>query len=94
MIKNKELHYQEASCIKEFQESRLKETLEYVAKHSPFYKRMFAEHNIDISTIKTIEDLQSLPTTSKQDLQLHNADREAKVDLILHIEAARDIELA
>lgn len=74
MIKNKELHYQEASCIKEFQESRLKETLEYVAKHSPFYKRMFAEHNIDISTIKTIEDLQSLPTTSKQDLQLHNAD--------------------
>ena len=74
MIKNKELHYQEASCIKEFQESRLKETLEYVAKHSPFYKRMFAEHNIDISTIKTIEDLHSLPTTSKQDLQLHNAD--------------------
>ena len=74
MIKNRDLHYQTPSAIKEFQEQRLKETLEYVAEHSAFYKRMFAEHNIDITKIKTLEDLESLPTTSKQDLQLHNTD--------------------
>jgi phenylacetate-CoA ligase len=74
MIKYRDLHYQAPSAIKEFQEQRLKETLQYVAEHSTFYKRMFAEHNIDIANIKTLEDLETLPTTSKQDLQLHNAD--------------------
>ena len=74
MIKDINLHYQTPEAIKEFQESRLKETLNYVAEHSPFYKRMFNENNIDVSSINTIEDLQLLPTTTKQDLQCYNAD--------------------
>ena len=74
MIKNRELHYSTLAEIKLFQEARLKETLEYVAKHSPFYKRMFIENNIDISNINTIEDLRRIPTTSKNDLQSYNAD--------------------
>ena len=72
MIKDRELHYQDSASIKAFQECRLKETLSYVAEHSKFYKRMFEEHNIDITKIETIEDLQQLPTTTKQDLQMHN----------------------
>ena len=74
MIKDINLHYKEASEIKEFQEARLKETLEYLAQHSAYYKRMFAEHNIDIKEICTLEDLQKIPTTSKQDLQKHNTE--------------------
>lgn len=74
MIKDKNLHYQTPQSIKQFQEYRLKETLSYVAEHSPFYKRMFKENNIDITAIKTIEDLRLLPTTTKQDLQSHNSD--------------------
>ena len=74
MIKNRDLHYQSPSAIKEFQEQCLRHTLSYVAEYSAFYKRMFAEHNIDIRKIVTIEDLQQLPTTTKQDLQLHNDD--------------------
>ena len=74
MIKDRNLHYQEPAVIKAFQEARLKETLNYLAEHSAFYKRMFEEHNIDISKINTLEDLTSIPTTSKQDLQEYNND--------------------
>ncbi len=74
MIKNRELHYSTLPEIKLFQEARLKETLEYIAKHSPFYKRMFAKNNINIDDINTIEDLKRIPTTSKNDLQSYNAD--------------------
>lgn len=74
MIKNRELHYSTLSEIKLFQEERLKETLQYLSEHSPFYKRMFAENNINIGDIKTIDDLKKIPTTSKNDLQLYNAD--------------------
>ena len=74
MIKNRDIHYQKPEAIKLFQEQRMKETLLYVSEHSAYYKRIFKEHNIDISQINTLEDLQSLPTTSKQDLQLYNND--------------------
>ncbi len=74
MIKDLKLHYKNPADIKAFQEARLQETLAYVAKHSPFYKRLFAENDINVSKIKTIEDLQHIPTSSKHDLQSHNTD--------------------
>ena len=52
----------------------MRETLRYVSEHSAFYKRLFEENNVDIAKINTLEDLQQLPTTTKQDLQLHNRD--------------------
>ena len=60
--------------IKVFQAQKLTELLQYVSKHSPFYKAQFIKHNIDISTIKMIEDLALLPTTTKEDLQKYNDD--------------------
>lgn len=74
MIKNRDLHYKTAREIKAFQEARMRETLEYLAQHSPFYKRVFSERNIDVSEIRTLEDLRTLPTTEKKDLQYYNAD--------------------
>jgi phenylacetate-CoA ligase len=63
-----------ASEIKAFQEQKLLELLEYVNQKSPFYKRLFAQKNIAINSIKTIEDLQLLPVTTKEDLQKYNDD--------------------
>ena len=74
MIKDTTLHYKTPEEIKAFQEARLQEALAYLQEHSAFYRRMFQDNNIDISAIKSIEDLTKIPTTSKQDLQSHNAD--------------------
>ena len=60
--------------IKSFQEQKLLELLAYVNENSPYYKRLFAKEKIDIKSIKTIEDLQMLPVTSKEDLQKYNDD--------------------
>ncbi len=60
--------------IKIFQEQKLLEILSYVNQHSPYYKNLFASKNININAIKTIEDLQLLPVTSKEDLQRYNDD--------------------
>jgi len=55
-------------------EEKLKELLAYLSQHSPFYKDLFANHNIDISTINTIADLALIPPTTKDDLQQRNND--------------------
>ena len=60
--------------IKIFQEKKLAELLAYISENSPFYKRLFAGQNIDISKVKTLEDLQHLPVTTKEDLQQYNDD--------------------
>lgn len=60
--------------IKAYQEGKLQEALRYLSLHSPFYKELFAKHEIDISAIRSIEDLQQIPTTSKEDFSLRNDD--------------------
>lgn len=53
---------------------RLKEHLNYLQAHSPYYQRIFKENNIDISEIQTIADLGRIPVTDKSDLQRFNQD--------------------
>lgn len=72
MIKNSVLHYSSENEIISFQEERLKETLKYLAEYSPFYKKMFREHNIEISQITHLSDLHKIPVTTKEDLQKYN----------------------
>ena len=60
--------------IKSFQEEKLKELLNYLSEKSTYYKRLFNEHNIDVSTINTIDDLVKIPTTTKDQLQAFNDD--------------------
>lgn len=69
-----QIEFQPREVIKTFQEELLREMVIYVGTYSPFYKRMFSEHGIDVSKIKTIEDLKIIPFTTKQDLQLYNDD--------------------
>ncbi|MDR2470294.1 MAG: AMP-binding protein [Tannerella sp.] len=74
MIKSEALPYLPQSEIKSFQEKKLAETLGYIRTHSPYYKELFVDEKIDITGIRQIEDLQQIPVTTKQDLQLRNAD--------------------
>ncbi|MDN3675353.1 phenylacetate--CoA ligase [Flavobacterium branchiarum] len=60
--------------IKNFQEQKLVEFLAYISQKSPFYKNLFEKNKIDVSKIKTLEDLQLLPVTTKEDLQTNNDD--------------------
>lgn len=60
--------------ISRFQLEKVKESLRYLSLHSPFYKRLFATHNIEISGISSWQDFVKLPFTSKDDLQQHNFD--------------------
>lgn len=62
------------SVIKKFQEEKLIETLDYVNRLSPYYKNLFKKEKIDISKIKTLEDLSIIPLTKKEDLQINNKD--------------------
>ena len=68
------IEYQSIQDIKNYQEEALRKQLAYVASHSPFYKNWFQKHGIDISTIKTIEDLNKIPPTTKTHLQENNDD--------------------
>ncbi|MDO5666011.1 MAG: AMP-binding protein [Bacteroidia bacterium] len=74
MKQNAQIQFEKTDTIKKFQEKLLVENIAYLASHSVFYKRMFREHNIDFRKIQTLEDLQSIPTSSKADLQKHNHD--------------------
>lgn len=59
---------------KEFQEKELPKLLQYMQKNSVFYREMFAANSIQIDSIKTLEDLQKLPVTTKEDIQRRNQD--------------------
>ena len=56
------------------QEEKLQDLLIYLAANSPFYRELFAKHHVDVSTVKTLDDLRLLPITEKDDLQQRNND--------------------
>jgi len=60
--------------IQHFQEKKLTELLTYLQENSKYYQSVFREHQIDITSIKKLNDLTKIPVTSKDDLQLHNDD--------------------
>jgi len=69
-----EIEFNSASEIKIFQEQKLQELLSYLAENSSYYQRVFQQENIDITTIKLLEDLVKLPVTKKEDLYEFNND--------------------
>lgn len=68
------LHTLNMNEINSFQEKELKIVLNYLNTHSPFYKKIFTEHQISIDEINTLDDLQKIPFTTKEDLQEFNND--------------------
>lgn len=66
--------YQSPEDQRKLQEQKLAELLRYVGGSSPFYMELFRKHGMDPSSIRTLEDLKKIPTTSKDDLQQRNWD--------------------
>jgi phenylacetate-CoA ligase len=60
--------------IKLFQETALQVLLKSLAVHSKYYKRLFKKNHIQVEKIKLLEDLTSLPVTTKDDLNKYNDD--------------------
>ncbi|HQI71404.1 MAG TPA: phenylacetate--CoA ligase family protein, partial [Bacteroidales bacterium] len=60
--------------IVKFQEKQLRAELKYLQDYSKYYRRFFKKHQIDIRKIKTLDDLQKIPVTTKDDLQRYNDD--------------------
>ena len=71
---NSAIHFSSPSAIKQYQEGRLFETLTYLNTHSPYYKKLFTDNNIQIDTIRTIAQLKQIPTTSKETFSSYNYD--------------------
>lgn len=55
-------------------ERKLQELLAYTAQNSPFYRDLFDRNRIDLSRVRSLDDLATLPTTTKEDLQRRNDD--------------------
>ena len=73
--------------IKAFQDEKLKEMLAYISKNSAYYAEVFNNFGVNIDKIKGIEDLPSLPVTTKDELHRYNDDficvpRSKVIDLI------------
>ena len=56
------------------QEQKLQELLTYTGRFSPFYREWFASHHIDPATIRILDDLSTIPPTTKEHLQRRNMD--------------------
>lgn len=59
-------------AIRQFQEEKLQQLLPYLAEHSPYYRRMFQTHGVDVQAVQTLADLSRLPFTTKEQLQQEN----------------------
>ncbi|WP_223701881.1 phenylacetate--CoA ligase family protein [Sutcliffiella deserti] len=57
------------SIMEKIQLDRLKQTVKHVHQNVPFYQRIFKKHLITPNDISTLQDLQNLPFTTKQDLR-------------------------
>jgi phenylacetate-CoA ligase len=61
-----------AELIRQVQAVRLREIVEYVRANSPFYKSKFRAAGQKPADIKSVEDLASLPFTTREKLQKRN----------------------
>lgn len=66
---NKEIETLPLVKLRKLQSERLVNLVNRVYKTVPFYKNLFDEAGVDISTIKSIDDLHKLPFTKKTDLR-------------------------
>ena len=55
--------------IEALQLERLRQTLQRVATHVPFYRNLFAAEKIDVKAVKSLADIRRFPFTRKQDLR-------------------------
>ena len=54
--------------LQELQLQRLKKTIS-IAANSPYYKKVFQEHNITADSIQNLKDIRKIPFTTKADMR-------------------------
>lgn len=54
--------------------NELKSTLKHAEQTVPFYRQRFADLGISVDDIRTVDDLQQLPYTTKDDIRAHSED--------------------
>lgn len=64
----------EKAAIETLQLKKLQELLHYLRQHSPYYQSIFAKQGVNIESIQSLQDLQRLPVTTKEDMQERNMD--------------------
>lgn len=69
-----EIEFRPLSEIKKFQEEKLQHVLAYTNHTSNYYQSVFKKEKIDVAKIRTLEDLQQIPFTTKENLQTYNHD--------------------
>ncbi len=69
-----DIEFRSADEILNFQNQLLRDAVQYLSEHSPYYQRMFRENGINPVDIRTIDDLVRVPFTEKRDLQIYNED--------------------
>ena len=68
------IHYLSTEARRALQEALLAKTLRYVAQHSPFYKKLFADQQITFAALENADALRLIPPTTKDMLQRSNWD--------------------
>jgi len=58
--------------IRAFQDEKLRDTLAYISRNSTYYSKVFNNFGININKIKGLDDLPSLPVTTKDELHKYN----------------------
>ncbi|RPE09464.1 phenylacetate--CoA ligase family protein [Chitinophaga lutea] len=69
-----DIELQPAAAIRQFQAKELQHLLGYLRQFSPFYKEWFALHGVDTDKVRSVDDLRSIPTVGKEELQQRNWD--------------------
>jgi len=68
------IELQSKATIRQFQEKEVLHLLGYLREFSPFYREWFANHGIQPSTVKSLNDLWLIPPVTKEHLQEQNWD--------------------
>ena len=69
MFWDKEIETLDRGSLERLQLGRLRETIEHVAAHVPFYQHKLAEAGVEATDIRSLDDLRRLPFTTNADLR-------------------------
>lgn len=67
-----DIELQPTAVIRKYQETEVLRLLGYLRQFSPFYREWFAQHGIQPSTVKSLNDLWLIPPVTKEHLQQQN----------------------
>lgn len=67
----KESEWYQFDKIKDFQDKKLQEIIQYCYKSIPYYKKLFDDNNINYNDIRTREDLNKIPILEKETVRMN-----------------------